>query len=279
VVRVRAVLLILLAAAAGTACGRGRTYQLQGQVLAVHPDQPAITIKHGDIRGFMPAMTMTFKVKDAALIRDRQPGDLVAATLVLRDNEAYLSTIRSTGRAPLTEAPPPPVPSILPTGELVPDAVLTDHEGRTRRISEWRGQAIGVTFIYTRCPLPDFCPAMDRNFAQAQRQIAADPRLRGRAHLLSISFDPQYDTPAVLAQHAKRIGADPAYWTLLTGDREAVAAFGSSFGLTILPGATPEIVHNLRTAVIDRDGRLAAILTGNAWTPGELLQHLRNGLR
>jgi protein SCO1 len=271
---------LLLAGLACLACSRGRTYELHGQVLAVSPERREITIKHGDIRGFMPGMTMAFKVRDAALLRDRQPGDLVKATLVVQDQNAYLSDIERTGQAPLTETAPPVPPAILETGEPVQDVVLTDPKGGTRRLSDWRGQALGVTFIYTRCPMPDFCPAMDRKFAEVQRQIAADPSLRGRAHLLSVSFDPAYDTPVVLAAHAARVGADPAHWTVATGDQVAIASFGSHFGLSILPRKPDaEIVHSLRTAVIDPQGRLAAILTGNEWTPDDLLQHFRNVLR
>lgn len=270
--------LILLVAVSG-ACSRAKTYELQGQVIAVNRERREITIKHGDIRGFMPGMTMAFKVHDERLLQDREPGDLVKATLVVGENEAHLSAIERTGHAPLTEVPPA-LPDVLAKGEPVPDAALTDQDGRIRHISEWRGQAVAVTFVYTRCPLPDFCPAMDRNFAEVQRQIVADPSLRGRAHLLSVSFDPEHDTPAVLATHAARLGADPAHWTMLVADRKTIDAFGSTFGLSVIPGKPDaEIVHNLRTAVIDREGRLVEILPGNEWTPDDLLRHLRAAAR
>ncbi len=240
-----------------------------------------VTIKHDDIRGFMPAMTMAFDVRDVGQLRDRQPGELITATLVVEDNAAYVSAIQRTGTAPLADAHPPAPVDVVQAGEPAPDAEFIDQSGRSRRFSEWRGQVVGVTFVYTRCPLPNFCPRMDGNFRDVQRVIAVDPALRGRAHLVSVSFDPAYDTPAVLSAHAARVGADPAHWTLVTGNREQLDRFTSRFGVSIVRDdkAGAEIVHNLRTAIIDADGRLVTILSGNDWTPADLLGHLRSTLR
>lgn len=261
-------------------CSRAREYELRGQVVAVDRAAAKVTIKHEDIRGFMPAMTMPFDVRDRQLLDDRQPGELVTATLVVEDAGAYLSAIRHTGTAPLTETPPPAPVDVVQPGEPAPDATFTDQAARSRRFSEWRGQAVAVTFVYTRCPLPDFCPLMDRNFLDVQRVIADDPSLRGRAHLVSVSFDPAYDTPAVLAAHAARVSADPAHWTLLTGERAEIDRFTSRFGVSAVQGtAGAEIVHNLRTAVVDAQGRVVTFLSGNEWTPGDLLAHLRSALR
>jgi protein SCO1/2 len=118
---------------------------------------------------------------------------------------------------------------------------------------------------------------MDRNFAGVQRRLAADAALAGRVHLLSISFDPAFDTPQVLAAHAARLAADPAHWTFLTGRRDDIDAFAAPFGVSIVRETDPkaEIVHNLRTVVLDADGRIAAILNGNEWTPDELFAELR----
>lgn len=262
------------------ACSGAREYELRGQVLAVNAERREITVKHEDIRGFMPAMTMAFAVKDEAWLRGREPGETIRATLVVTDRSAHLENIERTGFAPLADAAPPPAPDVLEAGEAVPDAPLTDHTGRARKLSDWRGQVLAVTFIYTRCPLPNFCPLMDRHFAEAQREIARDPALRSRVHLLSVSFDPAFDTPKVLAAHAARVEADPAHWTFVTGEREPIDRLASRFGVSIIREDRPaaEIVHNLRTAVIDRNGRLVTVLSGNEWTPAELIAQVRQAI-
>jgi protein SCO1/2 len=261
-----------------TGCSRGREYELRGQVLAVDRARQEITVKHEDIQGFMPGMTMPFRVRDAAAVDARKPGDLIHATLVVEDESAYLKNIRATGHAMLTEPPPThPRFDVLAAGEVVPDTTLVDAEGVSRRLSDWRGKAVALTFIYTRCPVPNFCPLMDRHFGEVQRAIASDPVLRDRAHLLSISFDPAHDTPAVLHAHAAKAGANPDTWTFLTGEPRDVEALGARFGVSIVPdeASAPEIVHNLRTAVIDAQGQLVQILNGNEWTPRDLIEALR----
>lgn len=272
-----AVALALVAAAAAAACSRPRQYELRGQVLAVDRARRELTVKHEDIRGFMPGMTMPFRVEDAADLTEVTAGDVIRATLVIEDDAGYLESVRVTGRAPLVEAPPRPEIGLLQPGEAAPDVTLVDSHGTAHSMSRWRGRVLAVTFIYTRCPVPDFCPRMDRHFAEVQRAMLDDPALASAAHLLSVSFDPAHDTPAVLAAHARTVGADPRTWTLLTGDRAEIERFGARFGVSILPAdaAAQEIVHNLRTAVLDREGRLVRIFNGSEWTPGELLETLR----
>jgi len=260
------------------ACSRGRQYELKGQVLAVDPVRQELTIKHGDIRGFMPGMTMPFKVRDARLMEGRTPGDLVTATLVVEDSAAYLSTVRATGHAPLTEPPPPPrTMDILDPGSPVPDVKLIDETGAKRSLSDWRGRVLAVTFIYTRCPLPDFCPRMDQNFAAVQREVLKDAKLRDRVALLSVSVDPQFDTPEVLAAHAQRTGADARVWKFATGDTDAVTQLAGRFGVSVFrEGSDPSgLTHNLRTAIIKPDGTLATVLGGNDWTPAALIEAVR----
>ena len=272
-----AVLLALLSAAAA-ACSDHKSYPIVGQVLAVNVDRQELTVRHQDIRGFMPGMTMPFKVKDPAQVAGSTPGDLITARLVVGDRTAFLDDVKKTGAAPLPAdvARPPAAPLVEPGAE-VPDAVFVDHEDRERRLSDWRGKTTVVTFIYTRCPVPDFCPLMDRHFAAVQDALARDPELAQRVRLLSVSFDPDYDTPAVLKKHAERTGADPRIWLYLTGTREQVDTFAAGFGVTIMreDGTMEEIIHNLRTAVIDANGRLAHVLNGNDWQPERLLEEIR----
>lgn len=259
------------------ACSRARQYELRGQILAVDRARQELTIKHEDIRGFMPGMTMPFKVKDPRLLDGQKPGDLVQATLVVQDANAYLSSVARTGHAALTEAPPTPRVELLESGQPVPDVELTDEAGLPHRLSDWRRRVVVVTFIYTRCPLPDFCPRMDQQFKTVQREILADAGMRDRYTLLSVSFDPAFDTPPVLAAHARQVGADPRLWRFMTGDRDTVAAFASRFGTSIIRDGSDaaSVTHNLRTAVIASDGTLLTVLHGNEWTAAELMHALR----
>lgn len=266
---------VLSAAAACSRPPEPRQYELTGQVLAVRPERNEVVIQHQDIEGFMPAMTMPFKVRDKALLEGRQAGDLVTATLVVEEADAYLSGLTRTGHAPVETVPPPPAPDILQEGDEVEDAPLVDQDGNARPISSLRGHRVALTFIYTRCPLPEFCPLMDRNFVAVQKTIKSTPALSD-VRLVTVTFDPEFDTPSVLKTHARRRGADPAIWSFLTGEPDAVSDFADQFGIYTedSPQSPTEITHNLRTAVIDPDGRLVSVHTGNSWTPADLVADL-----
>lgn len=264
-----------------TSCSRAsdanfRQFELQGQILAVRPERREVVIKHGDIKGFMQGMTMPFTVNDDTLLSGKQPGDLVTATLVVGETQAYLSSLTKTGHKEITEPPPPPpVADILTAGQSVKDASLVDQDNKPRTFSSFKGHRLAVTFIYTRCPLPDFCPLMDRNFASIQKTIASTPALAD-VRLLTVTLDPDFDRPAILKAHARRREADPAIWTFLTGDPTEVNKFASQFGLYVEhnPQNAIDITHNLRTAVIDPEGRLVTAHSGNSWTPAELVADL-----
>jgi protein SCO1 len=272
-------MVLLVAALAATACTRAantREYELQGQIQAIEPDRNEVVIKHGDIKGFMPGMTMPFKVKDASLLTEKRPGDLVTATLVVGEVDAHLSTLTTTGHADL-EAPPAvsDAPKILAPGEAIADALLVTQDGTPLPFSSLRGHRVAVTFVYTRCPLPEFCPLMDRHFAAVQKAIGSTPALAD-VRLLTVTFDPEFDTPAILQAHARRRGADPSVWTFATGEPKEIARFSSQFGVYVErnPQSAADITHNLITAVVDADGRLVARHTGNDWTPAELVADL-----
>jgi protein SCO1/2 len=255
------------AAALAAACARpaAREYELRGVVVSVDRGRQEITIKHEDIPRFMPGMTMPF---------------LVRATLVVEDADAHLRTLERTGSGPVPAEAAERAMDVLDIGEEPPDARFVDQDGRERRLADWRGQAVVVTFIYTRCPLPNFCPAIDRQFAAVQEMLRQDRDLNGRVRLLSVSFDPAHDRPDVLRRHADAVGADPRVWSFLTGDAEEVRRFASRFGVSVLrEGATPgEIIHNLRTSVLDPAGRLVAAHGGSDWQPADLVAALRKAI-
>src|SRR5262245_47384877 len=258
-----------------------RSDELTGQILVVKPETNEVLVKHEDIPGFMPAMTMTYAVNDPAVLKDRAAGDLVRATLVVGGERAYLSTITKTGSAPLPEDARTTIPAaagvrLLGAGDSVPDTPLIDQDGKPLSLKRFGGSALAVSFIYTRCPLPQFCPLIDRRFGEVQSLAARDPSLKDKIKLLSISFDPAFDRAEVLRAHAKKAGADPAVWRFATAGEAAVDRLAAEFGINVIREADGTITHNLRTAVIDPSGHVVSIVDNNSWTADELLLALRN---
>jgi protein SCO1/2 len=165
--------------------------------------------------------------------------------------------------------------AVIQPGDLVKDAALLDQDGKARRLSDWRGHRLALTFVYTRCPLPEFCPLMNQHFRAVQTTVAATPALAD-VRLLTMTLDPAYDTPKVLKPFATGAGADPARWTFLTAEPAEAARFMEQFGILVErdPSNEVQITHNLRTAVIGADGRLKTVHTGNRWLPDELVADL-----
>ena len=276
----RGIFAVLMATALGAGCRRAtepKQYELTGQILAVRPERLEVLVKHNDIKGFMPAMTMPYTVKDATVIAGAKPGDLITATLVVGETEAHLSALRKTGHAAIETPQAEPEVSALEMvrkGEKVPDAPLVDEDGKARPLASYRGHRVALTFIYTRCPDPEFCPLMNQNFFAVQKAIAAAPELAD-VRLISVSVDPEFDTPAVLKAQARRVQADPARWHFLVAPAAVTGKFAALFGVTAMNNGTPTIIHNLGTAVIDPDGRLVALHSTNQWTPAELVAELK----
>jgi protein SCO1/2 len=279
-------LLIVGLVIVGSACGRepaAPTYRLTGQILAVRPETRELLVKHDDIPGFMPAMTMPYTVKDAALLNDRAAGDLITATLVVETNFAHLTSITKTGSAPLPAGASTTIPAaagieLLRAGDVVPETTLFDEHDRPVTPKGLAGSAAAITLIYTRCPLPQYCPLMDRRFAEVQELIAKDAGLGGKVRLLSVSFDPKFDRGDVLQRHAAALRADPRVWTFATAEEAVVDRFAARFGVNVIRETDGTITHNLRTAVIDPSGRITAILENNAWTADDLVRHLKAAL-
>ena len=259
-----------------------RQYTLQGQVLSVAADRREANIKHEEIKGLMPAMTMPYKAAEGQQFENVAAGDLVTATLVVVSNGAYLKDVKKVGEAPL-ETAPQAAPSassgfeLLSPGEVVPNTRFVDQDGKTRDLASFRNSTLVVTFIYTRCPIPTFCPLMDRHFAAIQTKLKTEPALR-HVQLVSVSFDPIADTPPVLKKHAAALGADPKFWTFLTGQRDEIDKFAARFGVAVTREMNDplDISHNLRTAIVDAKGAFVKAYSGNEWTPDQVLADLRH---
>jgi protein SCO1 len=263
-------------------------YRLRGVVRRVEPELSHVRIAHETIPGLMDTMEMRFLYKDRDLLRELKPGDEVEGTLrVVRENGAVIEyelkdlevkkpatgpkLVFDSAKHELRSGEPP---KKLEPGAPVPDFTMTTAAGKPLKLSDLRGKMVVMTFVYTRCPLPDFCPLMDRKFAELARQAAAVPSRARDIRLISLSFDPDHDTPEVLRKHAQMRGAEPPLWIYAVASHAELAKIAAPLGLFYAPGDR-EIAHNLCTAVIDGDGKLARLEVGterNKWSAGDLLK-------
>jgi protein SCO1/2 len=258
---------------------------LKGRVVSVDRAKGEATVEHEDIPGYMPSMTMDFPVRDAEALKAMEPGDRVQGALVVTDDAYWLDSpvvtkaqpdSRPGGPAPAAQAPGPREPK---EGDEIPDVKLVNQDGRRFDTRDLKGRAVAVTFIYTRCPLPDQCPLLSANFARLNAALASDPELRRGARLLSVTLDPEYDKPEVLrAYGATYAGGRFDGWDFATGDPAEVRRFAEFFGL-VYKAEGGQVTHSLRTAVVTPDGKLHKVYRGNEWKPEDVLNDLRNTLR
>jgi protein SCO1/2 len=270
---------------AGAACRREKSlpqqrFEVQGKVVAVDKRGGMVILAHEAIQGYMGAMTMGFVLKDQWAFDVLKEGQTVRATLVVQGENAWLEGIVITAEAVPVDTTRAPAEAVHPPppGAEVPDFPLINQDGKRIHLHQYRGKALLLTFIYTRCPLPDYCPLLSRNFAKILEQLRSDPSLAASTHLLSISIDPEYDTPAVL----RRYGLDCAgksspfeRWEFASGSPEQVRKVAEFFGLSYW-SERGQIVHALVTALIGPDGKVRKIYPGNQWQPADVLTDLRS---
>lgn len=271
-------------------CGPAE-HHVTGIIKEVRLAEGDVVIRHDPIPGYMEAMTMPFRVRDASILSNLHAGDIVAFRLSVTRSESWSDQFKVMGRtnAPSPEAKagatndPKPVlndpsgvsfykdvPELKP-GDILPRYTLTNQDGRAFTTDDFRGRVLVLNFIFTRCPLPDFCPRESMTLASAIRQLRRSGPTN--VHVVSVSFDPEHDTPKVLAAYGRRYDHNPAEWTFATGSFDAVQPLGSHFGLYFSRAVTPDNMnHNLRTVVLRPDGRVAEVLPGNRWTPGQLAE-------
>jgi protein SCO1/2 len=259
-----------------------KVYHLRGKVVSTDSAKGEVTLDHEAIPGFMDAMTMPYKLQDASILSELHPGDVITADVIVMtnpDGDVLLDHI-----VVVAQAKPDYKPGVsyhVPApGDAVPDFKLRNQDGRPIHLGQFKGKSLLVTFIYTRCPSPEFCPRVTHNFAQLEKMMAANPTLYSKSHLLSVSFDPEHDTPERLrAYGATYLGNDAknvfAHWELAVPDKPVLAEMAKFFDLGITMGADTMITHTLSTTLIGPDGKVVRFYSGNEWTPEQVLADVK----
>ncbi len=259
-----------------------KVYHLRGKVMNTNAATGEVTVAHEAIPGFMDAMTMPYKLKDPGILSELHPGDEITADLLVPqsgDADPVLDHI-----VVIAQAKPDYRPTVIyhvpEPGDQVPDFALRNQDGRAIHLDQFRGKTLLITFIYTRCPLPNFCPLVTHNFAVIDRQLAADPSLYKKTHLLSVSFDPDHDTPARLrAYGATYIGSDAksafAHWDFAVPTKRELTEMAKYFDVGVTNGANDTITHTLSTTLIGPHGKVAQYYPGNEWTPDQVLSDVK----
>jgi protein SCO1/2 len=275
-------------ATADDASSGAKRYALKGKVVAVDAANKKATIDHEAIEGYMEAMTMSFPIHADWVWQDLTVGSEIRADLVV-DNTAkepyWLENIGIIANARPGQAEPAVDDRFAQVGQPAPDFTLTNQDGKQITMKDFRGKALAITFIYAKCPLPDYCIRMSQHFSDVANQLMGDDELKDKVRLLSISFDPENDTPAKLREYGLGylgLGAKPDFtvWQLAVGKDDEVRRIADFYNLRyeIDPNNKTQINHSLRTIVIGPDGKVAKIFPGNEWTPADLLRELKTTL-
>ena len=257
------------------------TFPIRGEVVSVDTAKMRVTISHEEIPDFMARMTMPFKVKDRDLLNALVSGDSVVGTLAVSRTESWLATLTVIGSGvppEVLDADGLNMHRLLKPGDRLPDLTFLDQDGNPVRFSDYRGKVLALTFIYTRCPLPEFCIRMSDYFAKIQKALKRKPEL-ANWQLLTISFDPVFDRPPAMKAYGMTYGADFAKWDFLTDPDttgRTVLALADGFDLTYEADEGSLIAHNLRTALVDAEGKLAEIVKDNEWKPEEIVERIED---
>lgn len=260
-----------------------KRYDFKGKVIVVEKDKHTVTVAHDDIKGYMPGMTMPFMVKDDWAFDVLVPGDQVSAVYVVDGTQSWLEDLVITKEGAAPASPVPGQAIEAKAGDDVPNYQLVNQDGKAIRIHDYKGKGLLLTFIFTRCQDPDQCTLMSSNFATVDQELQKQPELYGKTHLLSISFDPEYDTPKVLrsygAAYTGRYTDETfTHWEFASGSTDEVKGIAQFFGLRYYKdtqSGKEQVIHSLRTAVIGPDSKIIKVYRGNDWKPDEVLKDLQ----
>ena len=254
-----------------------RSFITRGVIRDIPADGASLVIRHEEIPGFMPKMTMEFEVRDPKEIRGLSIGDSVIFNIRATQEDSWIDGLRRAGTNDVID-PTPKDPSsaallhvaTLKPGDPMPDAELFGEDGRTVRFSDYKGKALAFTFIFTRCPLPNYCPRMNVNFSEARELLLQKMEGPTNWQFLSISFDPEFDKPSVLNRYAFSYrGAITNQWVFAAASTNLLASMSPQLDFRFA-NERGSFQHNLRTVVLDANGRVFRYFEGNKWTPEDL---------
>lgn len=270
--------------ASSAAAGELKTFTIKGRIITVDTAKSSVLLDHEAVPGFMEAMTMSYKLHDPSIISELHPGDRIMANLLVHKTADGYQDPELDQVVVTAQAKPDYKPAVqyhIPTaGDEVPDFKLLNQDGRTIHLAQFRGKVVLVTFVYTRCPIADYCPKMSRNFAEIDQDLRKDPKLYGDTHLLSISFDPKYDTPKVLKSYGAAYTGDSTkarfdHWDFAVPSATELPDVTQWFGVGVTPGEGTTFTHSLSTAILGKDGKVLAWYPSNEWTPAQALDLVR----
>lgn len=257
-----------------------RVFDVEGVVRAPL-ENGRIVIAHADIPGYMPAMTMGFNVADPAEAVPFTAGDRVRFRLHVDTANSsatdFMLLGRETPAAPAGGRPLSPRAARLVEGDALPEFSLVTEDNQSLTSAWLRGRVTLVTFVFTRCPVPEYCPAVVLRFGQVQNAVLADTTLADRVRLLCITLDPAFDRPEILKAYSTAVGADPRVWRFATGTAEQIAALTKAFAVFVEKNGVT-LDHTLCTALIDADGRVVEFWRGGAWRSDEVLTSIRDAV-
>src|SRR6266850_3993020 len=272
-----------VASTKGSSAKTNQVFEVKGVIKELKPDGKTVEIRHEAITNYMPAMVMSFEAKEPKELVGLKAGDEVKFRMTVTDDDFWIDQIQK-----LTVGNPNQLPSKagvfhfsrdvepLQVGDALPEYHFTNELGQAVSTGQFKGEAVGITFIFTRCPLPNFCPKMTSNFQEVQKKLLGMTGGPTNWHLLTISFDPEFDTPEILKAYAERYKADPKHWSFLTGDITEISTISEQFGQMFWKDEGA-LNHNLRTAVIDASGRVQKVFQGNNWTTEEMVAEMVKG--
>src|SRR5271170_2086380 len=258
---------------------QGKQYPVKGKVVSTDPANGEVVLDAEAIPGFMGAMTMPYKLRAPNILSELHPGDQITATLYVTDASDLLDQIVITGTAQPDYKPP--IQYHVPTaGDVVPDLKFLNQNGKRISIGDFKGKILLATFVYTRCPLPDYCVRMSKNFATIGKALAADPALYAKTHLLTLSFDPDYDTPAVLRSYGgaytgKYTQESFTHWDFAAPSKADLESVDKFFDVGVTPEKDHTITHSLSTVMIGPDGKVFRWYPTNDWTPEQVLSDVK----
>jgi protein SCO1/2 len=267
-----------------TPTSTSKQYPIRATVVAIDAQDGQVTLQHEAIPGLMEAMTMSYPVTDRSALSELHPGDKIMATMLADPSPQGPVNLRVSEVVIIAQAKPDYIQAVqyhVPTqGDEVPNFTLLNQSDKKIDLKQYRGKVLLMTFIYTRCPLADYCPRMSHNFAQIDQQLATDPKVYKDTHLLSVSFDPTYDTPKVLKSYGGAYTGRYSketfnHWEFAAPSEKELPKMEQFFDVGVTPGEKGTLQHSLATVVIGKDGKVIAFYPTNDWSVTTVLDQVK----